>query len=1072
MMEIRIKPTKCLFKNEDDFFYIWGAEVNPEDMYSKDVELNKYGNISFKGTMPKLNANEEYTVVLKKDTQSTYKGSYILENIKQDKPVTVSEQRAFLETILTPTQVNNIYDVYGEEQDIVGMIEKGEFDYSNVKGIADKTFEKLRNKVMDNVDMSEVLAFLSKYGIKYNMISKLVKEYKNPTIVIQKIEENPYLLTEIKGIGFKKADEIAKAVGYSMTSGHRIESCLRYCIGEENQSGHSWVEYKQLLNKSIDLLNINKSYVENILANGAKDIVNADGKYTTRQVYESEKYVAMKMTQYKTQSKNVFEKEELDTFLDEYCEKNNVELEENQRKFFHDWNENSILMLIGGGGCVDKDTEFFNGKQWKKISEYEETDGVLQYNNDGTTSIVSPLEYHKLLSNKLTLVKNETGSINQCLSDEHNFVYETSRGNIAIKEFSEIKEIHNSSKLGFYGKVKTAFDYNGTGINLSDNEIRLMVAVIADGNFPNIYGEKCRINLKKDRKKNRLELLLKDTNTIYTKSDKNDGFSVYTFDAPRREKEYTDKWYNCTNKQLKVVADEVMNWDGSVSDGRAGQFWTNVKSSADFIQFAFSATGNRATMSIRNRDNGDIEYYVTVSKNNKVSMKTKEGSPKLEFQEYNTIDGYKYCFTLPSGMWLMRREGRIAVTGNCGKSWIQRILLELIDTKKLRTALLSPTGKASKVQSNYTGRQASTIHRKAGVFGDDVEGNKEINEDVIIVDESSMCDIFILAKLFKAITNNNARILFVGDDFQLPSVGVGNFLYDIIHSAVVKVSVLKKVFRQADGGILDVATKVREGKTFLNDTADGRIVFGKDCVFILAEQQYIRDGVIANYKKVIKRFDQDDVVILTPTNKGKLGTIELNKEIQKIANPPSATKKEKAVGSKDNPTIFRVGDAVMNVVNTYDIDTVEGGVADIFNGDTGKIIDIDDDKKAFIVEIDGIQVVMKFGTILTNLVHSWVTTIHKSQGSQYKVVIVIADKSMTYQLNANLLYTGFSRAKDYMLVLGQAQTINRAIKKFANMERRSFLQGLLDKLNNDKGEVVEVENDKDNLDFDLEDYTA
>src|SRR5690606_9991721 len=245
--------------------------------------------------------------------------------------------------------------------------------------------------------------------------------------------------------------------------------------------------------------------------------------------------------------------------------------------------------------------------------------------------------------------------------------------------------------------------------------------------------------------------------------------------------------------------------------------------------------------------------------------------------------------------------------------------------------------------TGYTGRQASTIHRKAGVF-EDGDGVKEIMEDIIIIDESSMCDIFILAKFFRALKNNNARILFVGDDFQLPSVGVGNFLYDIINSSSIKVSKLKKVFRQSDGGILNVATDTREGKKFLNGSADGRIVFGNDCVFWLVDSDYIADGVVSNYKKALNsgRWTQDDMVILTPTNKGRLGTIELNKKIQKIANPPSANKKEKKVGRKDNPTIFRVGDIVMNTVNTYDMETVDGGTADVFNGDTGRIIDIDD----------------------------------------------------------------------------------------------------------------------------------
>jgi exodeoxyribonuclease V alpha subunit len=730
MMEIRIKPTRLLWSNEEDLYFIYGAEVNPEDM-SKGVKLNKYGNISFKGTMPKLNEKEEYTVVLKPDDSSNYQGSYILESIKKDRPETIEDQKEFLSAILTPNQIENIYSFYNEGQDVVGLIERGEFDYNNVKGLGDKTFEKLQKKVMDNIDVSEILAFCKKHDLKYTSIAKLVKEYKNPAIVMQKIENNPYVLTEVKGVGFRKADEIAKAMGYDLTSHHRIDSALRYIIGEENASGHSWIGLKQLLNRAIELLNISKTFIENRLNGDAEGIVKAsDDRYTRKSVYDAELEVAGSMTKYRSNSKVLFDKEELDSILDKYCADNEVELEENQRQFFHDWNENNILFLVGGGGM--------------------------------------------------------------------------------------------------------------------------------------------------------------------------------------------------------------------------------------------------------------------------------------------------------------------------GKSWLQRILLELIARKSLTTALLAPTGKASKVMTGYTGKQASTIHRRAGVFGEDEEASKAISEDVIIVDESSMCDVFILAKFFKAIDNDYARILFVGDDFQLPSVGVGNFLYDSIHSNSIKISGLKKVFRQADGGILDIATKIRNGQTFLNDDADGRMVFGKDCVFWLTDQQFVRDGVIMNYKKTIQRFNPDDVVILSPTNKGKLGTVALNKEIQKIANPASANKKEKSFGKID-PITFRVGDSVMNTVNTYKIETSTGGTADIFNGDTGKILDIDEKEKVFIIDFDGIKVKMTFGVILTNLVHSWVTTIHKSQGSQYKVVILIVDKSMKYQLNANLIYTGVSRATQFLLVLGQAEAINHGIKKFANMQRRSFLQEFLNK---------------------------
>lgn len=739
-IEIKVIPTKQLFFDSESSFGIYACEVNPEDI--NKVVVNNYGNISFKGIAPNLDLGTEYTAVVAPDEKSTYRGSYVLESIKQERPTTVAEQKNFFKMILTETQVENIFAVY-EGQDVIDMIQNDTFDYSKVKGLGDKTYDKMKEKVLMNLDMSELLVFLGKHGIKFNMVSKLLKEYKNPQIVMEKIEENPYVLSKVKGIGFKTCDAIAKAMGYDMKSKHRIRACILFVINQENTNGHSWIERKQLLNKAIELLNINKSYIEDVLDTGFKHIVNIDSRYATRKVYEAEAFVAMKMSQFKTQSTKLFETKFLDEFLDDYCNRNSVELEENQRQFFHDWNENNLLLLIGGGGM--------------------------------------------------------------------------------------------------------------------------------------------------------------------------------------------------------------------------------------------------------------------------------------------------------------------------GKSWLQRILLELIDTKYLKTALLAPTGKASKVMTGYTGKEASTIHRKIGSFDEDREANLTIEEDVIIVDESSMCDINILAKLFGAITNYNTRILFVGDDFQLPSVGVGNFLYDAINSGCVKVSRLKKVFRQKDGGILDISTDVRNGKKNFDNSLEGRKVFGKDCVFHLVDQDYVFDGIVHHYSNVIKRFDPEEVVILSPTKKGRLGTMRINRAVQEIINPASPTKKEHEFGFEDNKTIFRVGDSVMNTVNMYNMTTVNslfgtlediledegGGTADVFNGDTGKIVAINEEDKTVIVDFEGVVIRFKFEDAKSTLIHSWAMTIHKSQGSQYKVVIVVLDKSMKYQLNANLIYTGLSRAKSFLLVLGQAEAFNHGVGKFANMERRSFLQEML-----------------------------
>jgi len=734
-LEIRVSATRELFYNSEDAYGIYGASVNEEDLVNPEFEikLNKYGNISIKGSMPRLDLNEEWIVKLSVDKNSQYEGSYIVDSIRRDKPVTVEQQKDFLKSILTVKQIENIFEVYKEGQDILGMIESGEFDYSLVKNLGEKTFEKLRDKVLSNLEMSEILIFLSKYGIKYNMIKKLIKEYKSPQIVIQKIEQNPYLLTEIKGIGFLKADAIAKAVGYDMLSPHRITSCIHYAIREENKNGHSWVGDKQLLNRCIALLAISKDNIKEVLNSNPKGIMNLDGRFTRDDIYLAEQGIAMKMIQFKLQSKKTFETECINVFLDDYCAKNNVSLEEKQRQFFHDWNENNISLLIGSGGM--------------------------------------------------------------------------------------------------------------------------------------------------------------------------------------------------------------------------------------------------------------------------------------------------------------------------GKSWLIRILLELIKKKSLTTILLSPTGKASKILANYANHPAQTIHRAIGVYDDDEGAVKYIHEDVIIVDESSMCDVFILDKLFKAIQNNNSKILFVGDDFQLPSVGVGSFLYDSIRSGVIKISQLQKVFRQEKGGILNVATDIRNGVVFLNNNETGRKRIGNDCLFHLVNQNYIRDGYIHYYKKLLEKFSSDDIVLLTPTNKGKLGTVEMNKTIQSIVNPENSLKKEKKFGKKENEITYRVGDLVMNTSNTYGVKTINGGEADLFNGDNGKIVDIDTEEKCLVIDYEGIVVRLDWEIVLTTLMHSWAMTIHKCQGSQYKVVIAITDRSASYQLNANLIYTGVSRATKYLIVLGQAETINDSIKKFANMERRSFLYELLNKFN-------------------------
>ena len=198
------------------------------------------------------------------------------------------------------------------------------------------------------------------------------------------------------------------------------------------------------------------------------------------------------------------------------------------------------IFIINGSGCVDFDTEFFNGYQWKQISEYENGDMVLQYNKDGSAELVQPLNYIKNENKKLNLY--ESKSLNMCLSDEHMCYYITSKNNLYSKKFIDIKNDFNNSKCGFSGKFITAFNYKPkTHINLTNPEIKLMIAIIADGHFRSDSTNLCYLNLKKDRKKEEFRKICKECDIEYTEKQYSSmpNYSRFFVRAPRREKHFS-----------------------------------------------------------------------------------------------------------------------------------------------------------------------------------------------------------------------------------------------------------------------------------------------------------------------------------------------------------------------------------------------------------------------------------------------------------------------------------------------------------------------------------------------------
>lgn len=328
------------------------------------------------------------------------------------------------------------------------------------------------------------------------------------------------------------------------------------------------------------------------------------------------------------------------------------------------------LMFTGPAGCVDCDTEFLSDKGWKKISDYTEGDLVLQYNMDGTANFVVPQKYIKRKSEKLNLIKTKYG-VNQCLSDDHRVLYYI-KDKPYVKTFSEVKEMHSKTKYGFTGKFKTTFTPTlNTSMDLTDEELRVQVMAIADGSFRDGY-RKCCVNIKKHRKINRAQYLLDQAGIEYDYYENSIGYSRFIFEAPIKCKEFDSRFYNCSYHQIKIIADEVFNWDGNENEHK---FYSTSYKSAGFIQYVFASIGLRSTIYEDVRpDKGNTCYVVCVCYRSNLVGILGNINGKPEVKEFIPKDGYEYCFTVPSSYLVLRRKGKIFITGNCGKTTAARIV--------------------------------------------------------------------------------------------------------------------------------------------------------------------------------------------------------------------------------------------------------------------------------------------------------------------------------------------------------------------------------------------------------------
>lgn len=398
-------------------------------------------------------------------------------------------------------------------------------------------------------------------------------------------------------------------------------------------------------------------------------------------------------------------------------------------------------------------------------------------------------------------------------------------------------------------------------------------------------------------------------------------------------------------------------------------------------------------------------------------------------------------------------SGIVVITGGpgTGKTTTINTIIRYFERKGMDIMLAAPTGRAAKRMTEATGHEAQTIHRMlelSGILSDEISNASfERNEtnpletDVVIIDEMSMVDIFLMNSLLKAIADGT-RLILVGDANQLPSVGPGNVLKDIIASDCFNTVRLAKIFRQEEAGDIVVnAHKINEGELFEIGPSS------RDFPFIRrTDANAIINALVTLVKVKLPAYTDcspNDVQVLTPTRKGSLGVERLNTVLQQYLNPPSNSKVEKEIGS----IIFREGDKVMQIKNNYKIPwevrgrngiPIETGMG-VFNGDMGIVDNINLYLSEMTVRFDEERYVTYTFKETDELEHAYAVTVHKSQGSEYPAVVLPLLDGPRMLMNRNILYTAVTRARKCICIVGSKQTFYNMISNENEQKRFSSL---------------------------------
>jgi len=428
-----------------------------------------------------------------------------------------------------------------------------------------------------------------------------------------------------------------------------------------------------------------------------------------------------------------------------------------------------------------------------------------------------------------------------------------------------------------------------------------------------------------------------------------------------------------------------------------------------------------------------------------LDLKNNRSSRLAEFQNVSWTKAFDWLTTqLPNHLTTKQSDAvRIALTEKVsiltggpgtGKTTTVRAIIQLLKAKHKTFKLAAPTGRAAKRLSEATGEAAQTLHRLLEFKPFEHkkflrDRDNPLDADLIIVDETSMIDLLLMNALLKAI-DLTSHVLFVGDPDQLPSVGAGNVLKDMLASNVIPVVALDVIFRQDETSLIVTnAHRINRGEMPLfHENARDFFLFHEEEPELATKR--VVELVTTRIPNRFRLNGVSDVQVLSPMHRGLAGVGELNTQLQTALNPPAQGKRETRHGSRT----FRVGDKVLQTRNNYD--------KQIFNGDLGRIMEIDFEEQTLDIDFDGVRVIYEFSE-LDELVHAFAMSVHKAQGSEYRAVVIPILTQHYMLLQRNLIYTAITRAKQLVVLVGNKKAIAMAVRNNKIAMRNTRLAGRL-----------------------------